>query len=97
MFVAERAGEVIGGLGIAKYQLHFSDDPMAMELFWWIAPEHRKGLDGVRLKNKAHEWAKGAGCTHLTMIDIPGINSGASRIYERTGGTLMERTWIWRL
>ena len=97
VYVAERDGAVVGGIGLSKYQLHFSDDWMAMELFWWVAPNCRNGFDGIRLKNKAHEWAQESGCTHLTMIDIPGINSGAAEIYQRTGGKLMERTWIWRL
>ena len=97
VYVSERGGEVVGAIGIAKYQLHFSDDPMAMEIFWWMAPECRSGFDAMRLYSKAREWAQQSGCTHFTMIDIPEIGSGAAKIYERLGGKLIERTWIWRI
>ena len=77
--------------------MYFSQDPVAIELFWWMHPDHRKGMDGARLLMKALEWAKQSGVKFLTMVDIPQVDSNAARMYERLGGKLMERSWIWRI
>lgn len=97
VFVAEREGLVVGGLGLLQYTMYFSDDPVAVELFWWMHPSHRNGMDGPRMLKRALEWGKERGLRMLTMVDLPQINSKAPDLYAKFGGEQIERTWVWRM
>lgn len=97
IFLAESDGQVVGGIGLMLYELYFSDDRMAMELFWWMHPDHRKRPDGAKLLLCALKWARESGCKLFSMVDLPGLDGDAARMYERLGGKLMERTWVWRM
>lgn len=97
VFVADRAGVLIGVAQAVKYTNYFSDAPMGIELFWWVAPEHRGGSAAIRLMDAMERWADDEHCVAFAMVDITHINSAAPRIYERRGYELCERTWIKRL
>lgn len=97
VFIADRSGAVVGAAQAVKFTNYFSDSPMAIELFWWVAPEHRGGSAAIRLMDAMEAWADEQRCVTFAMVDIVSINSSAPRIYERRGYELCERTWIKRL
>lgn len=97
VFVADRAGVLIGVAQAVKFTNYFSDAPTAIELFWWVAPEHRGGSSAIRLMEAMERWADEQLCVTFAMVDIVSINGSAPRIYERRGYELCERTWIKRL
>lgn len=97
VFVAAQGEKIVGVAQAVKYTNYFSDAPMGIELFWWVAPEHRGGSAAVRLMDAMERWADDEHCVAFAMVDITHINSAAPRIYERRGYELCERTWIKRL
>ena len=97
VLVAEISGKIVGAIALARYELYFSDAPMAMELAWWMHPDHRNRAVGARLLMGALDWAKTTGVQIFSMVDLPRIESNAAKMYERLGGQLMERTWVWRM
>lgn len=97
VFVAESDRRLVGAIGLSRGELYFSDDPMAIELFWWMHPDHRNSMDGARLLKRALAWARDSGFKLFAMVDLPQTNSRAADMYQRLGGKLMERTWVWRM
>ena len=96
LLVAETEG-LIGMAGALAYPHYFNaDSKTAQELFWWVRPESRGGSAGVRLLQALEAWAKGQGCTTMTMVCLP-IDSPAERVYQRVGYRPSERSYIKRL
>lgn len=88
IFLSEADGVVTGGIGIFVYTHALSGKPTAVEVFWYVAPEHRG--QGIRLLVKAERWAKDAGATTLQMIaPTPEVE----RFYERRGYAKVETTY----
>lgn len=54
--VLEAKGRTIGMFGAMATLSPYSGEPVAMELFWYVAPESRGG--GVRLLRHAENWAR---------------------------------------
>lgn len=96
LLIAE-TDQIIGIAGALAYPHYFNADSLtAQELFWWVRPESRGGSAGVRLLQAMEAWAKGVGCTTMTMICLP-IDSPAERVYQRVGYRASERSYIKRL
>lgn len=58
VFMAEKDGEPIGAAAMMRAPKWFNPAiVIAMELFWWVEPEHRNGTAGMRLLNAMEEWA----------------------------------------
>ena len=100
VFIAIGAnGRPIGGAGAMAYPYYFNLACRAgQELFWWIDPEIRGGLVGIRLLHALEAWAKERGCRTFTMISLPAIgDSPAARIYPRMGYRPSEHSFIKRV
>lgn len=96
LLVAEADG-IIGMAGALSYPHYFNADSLtAQELFWWVRPDSRGGSAGVRLLQALEAWAKGQGCSTLTMVCLP-IDSPAEGVYRRVGYRASERSYIKRL
>lgn len=66
--IAEKDGEVMGGLGGVIVPHHYSPATlMATELFLWVNEEHRNSTVGPRLLKEFEEFAAECGCTHISM------------------------------
>lgn len=96
-FVAERAGAIVGVACAVSFAMYFSEQPVAMELFWWVDPNLRGGAPAIRLMAALERWAEDSGCVTFSMVDLVNIKSSAPKIYERRGYKLVERTWIKRI
>lgn len=70
----------------------------AQEMFWWVHPDRRGGIVGMRLLSALEKWARAIGCGTLSMICLPSLDkSPAERMYIRAGYRASERAYIKRL
>jgi GNAT superfamily N-acetyltransferase len=99
VFVAERTGAIVGCAGALRFPYYFNlACSAAQELFWWIAPEHRGSILGVRLLQALERWARDSGCATLTMISLPALeDSPAAALYRRMGYRPSEHNFIKRV
>lgn len=95
VLVLEKDNEVVGLLGLIKFQSPLSEQYMVGEQYWYILPEHRG--NGMKLIFKAEEWTKDNECTHLilsaSMIASKLFDKVCS-IYERIGMKKFETSYI---
>ncbi len=96
VFVLEIQGEVVGLIaGVVTIGEHiFSEDKTAVELVWYVTPDHRSSSGSLRLIKAYEKWAKLVGCTQSTMSNL--VNPSMDRltkIYNKLGYTLTEQTF----
>jgi GNAT superfamily N-acetyltransferase len=92
MLVAEKDGALIGMLAMFLDAATFTPRVIAGELVWWMEPEHRGGIDAVRLIREAEKEAKARGA-HVSRMAVLGTSpEEASAILRRMGYTPTE--WI---
>ena len=93
IFLLEVDGRVEGMLVGATSESLFSDDTLAVEIAWYVSPDHRDGRKAYKLMNEYEKWAKEKGCTFVTMMDIHGLAS-LEELYNRKGYSLTEKTYV---
>ena len=91
--VAEKDEELVGFLAGCANSPLFSRDETAVELGWYLQPEHRDGRTAFKLMAEFEAWAKKAGCRHVTMVDIDTLQD-LREIYTRKGYTLTEKSYV---
>jgi GNAT superfamily N-acetyltransferase len=72
--VAEHDGKVVGFMSGWVYQLYFSKTLSAQNNLWYVLPEYRGGMIGVRLLKMFESWAFDKGAKIL----VGGTSSGIS-------------------
>lgn len=72
LLIAERDGEILGGVAGFVSPHWFSDDLVANEYGVFILPDHRGGMTAVRLVRGYIDWAKSKGAQMIQM----GISTG---------------------
>jgi GNAT superfamily N-acetyltransferase len=77
---ADLVGCVIGLTFVPPY----SERVVAGDFIWYVKPEHRGGMVGVRLMKMFEDWAVGAGAAQI----LTGATSG---IKSERGAALLER------
>jgi len=93
LFVAERAGRLVGMIGLVLFPQPLSGDLTAGEWFWFVDPSAR-GRTGLRLLERAEQWARDAGAIVIQMI---APNAEVERLYERRGYDRIEVSYQRRL
>lgn len=93
LMLSEADGALTGMAAALAYPSYFNGQRVAQELFWWVKPERRGTVDGIRLLKAVEVWAKDRGCVSLTMICLP-IESPAESVYQRCGYRACERSYI---
>ena len=92
------AAKVAGGIGGIKLPNLLSGEMSAVELFWYVKPEFRKGLWPVRLLKQFERWAFEHGCAEVAMIYMEDSQPEKMRsFYERSGYTLRESHYTKKL
>ena len=89
-----------GIMGVTIFSSPIGKDLMANEHFWYVLPEHRKGIIGIKLLKKAMDWAKSKGCTHFignASMLASDLHDNICSIYERIGMKKFETTYIMRI
>lgn len=86
IFVAEVAGEVVGGLAGGVTDQWFSNDLIAYDYSIFIEPGKRGGVTAIRLINTFEEWARIKGAKQLHMGIGTGIHVESTvRLYQSCG------------
>lgn len=89
VFVAvDRGGALTGMLGALCFAHLLSGEWIAGQLFWWVEPAARGGLDGMRLWWLTRTWARAHGAAKLVM-HAP-VGSPLEHAYVRRGGVPVE-------
>ena len=81
IFVSDLNGELTGLIAFILFPHHFSGDLTAIELIWYVEPEHR-GQVSMELMWAAEKKAKEMGARFMQFTSP---DAKASRIYERFG------------
>lgn len=90
ILLSEEEGKVVGLLGFIFARHHFSDQPYAAELMWYVMPEHRKGGDAIKLLWEAEKKAAEMGAESF-LFTAP--NEDVSALYKRFGYKKLEVTY----
>ena len=77
VFVAEKNGTILGGIGVAVLPDVLTGQPVAMKIHWFAT-----GGAGLRLERAARKWAKEQGATAFKMS---AMNDNSAKILERLG------------
>lgn len=93
--VAERDGEVIGGLVAMAAPHFFSPDLVACDLALFVAPEHRGGIAVARLVAAYRDWGRALGVVKaqiglMTGIETERVEALLNRLGARRVGLVME-------
>lgn len=92
MIVAEHEGTTVGAIGILITDNHF--DPtlkVAVEVFWYMAPELREVGLGKAMLEAAESLAKARGVEMMSMGTMS--NEKADTMLKNNGYVLTERTY----
>jgi N-acetylglutamate synthase-like GNAT family acetyltransferase len=91
--VAEEEGKILGVIG-GKICPNFWDpsENHLAELFWWVAPEHRKGSMGLKLMDAFEEVGRILKVTSVVMVSTT-LTPTLKDVYERKGYTLFEESY----
>jgi len=96
IFIAEIDGQIIGGLVGCMSTLWFAPSTkIAVEMAWWIKPEHRGNKFSIKLLQEFERWGIKMGAKQIVMSDlvIDG-DTPAGRLFEKLGYVLVERSHI---
>lgn len=86
VFVAEQAGEIIGGIAGTALPHWSSDDVLAQESVFFMAPGARGGMTAVRLVRKLKDWGEQAGAVWIDAGTSTGIDpERTAGLYEMAG------------
>lgn len=87
-----RERELLGAIGGLVFPDFPTGDLVAQELFWFVLPGQRGA--GLRLLRAFELRCAMRGAKRLLMIHLAGLNDAAmTRVYERTGYTLLEKIY----
>lgn len=90
-----REQELVGGLGgILSHDL-FDDRRVATEIFWFVAPAHRRGSAGIRLLKTYERWAFTQGAVETRMLYLVGgeQDERLAQLYQKLGYHQVEIGW----
>lgn len=84
IFVAERAGEIVGGFVGLLVPYYFSDEKCASDLAIFVRPDRRGGILAASLIHAYIDWAREQGVRHVEI----GVSTG---VHPEKTGALLER------
>ena len=86
VFVAEKDGQIVGGIAGGVTAHWFSDELTGFEYSFFILPEHRHGLVAMKLLLSMKAWCTAKGAKTLGIGITTGINvEGTARFYRYMG------------
>lgn len=89
----DTTGEMQGGLGAIFGPSMIMDEIVAVETFWYVAPEHRGR--GLKLWLAFEEWAKRKGCQKVAMVHLADSSPNElGQLYVRRGYELIESHYV---
>ena len=91
-YLAEVNKEVVGFFLGAVFKPLFSEDILAVEMFWWLEKEYRGNKVALKMLKSFETWAKEAGASEVSVSDLQGLQS-LDNLYGRLGYTRSEVTY----
>jgi GNAT superfamily N-acetyltransferase len=96
IFTAWDGTELIGCLIGMVVTFPYSNTLVAGDYIWYVVPESRGGMTGIRLMRMFESWARGVGAVRISTGATSGINTErASMLMERLGfspvGVIMQK------
>ena len=86
VFVAEKAGEIIGGIAGGVTEFWFCDELHGFDYSFFVHPEHRGGSAAFRLLLAFESWCKNMGAKQMDIGITTGIHvDKTTRFYEKMG------------
>ena len=92
--VALDKGVVVGFIVGAATEPVFSSNKIAMELGWWIEPEHRGTRGSLLLYTAYEDWAYRVGCSHVQGAYLPGTSVDLDSFYKKRGYVQTESSYV---
>lgn len=87
IFVAEKAGEIIGYLGCRIQAYMFSSGHFTVQEVFYVCPEHRGSRAAVKLIKRYLEWGRLVGAREMYFdISSPVTPERTLKLVERLGG-----------
>lgn len=99
VFTAWSGKQLVGGLIGMTFCYPYSNTLVAGDYIWYVVPEHRGGMVGVRLMRMFENWARDVGAVNICTGATSGIKSkrGAA-LLEKLGyspvGTSMQKDLV---
>ncbi len=90
--VYEIEGEAVGFFLGAVFQPLFSNDLLAVEMFWWVEKEHRGGRNSLKLLSTFEDWSREKGASEVSVSDLQGVKD-LDKLYKKLGYTKSEVTY----
>lgn len=90
IMLGEDKRKVVGLLGFIFARHHFSDQPYAAEIMWYVEKEHRAGGIAMKLLWEAEKEARKMGAE---SFHFSAPNEDVSAIYQRFGYKKLEVTY----
>lgn len=88
----QSGSEVIGMIGIIKFQCNFTGRTMAMEGFWYVKPQFRG--HGLKLLRAFENWAKSNSVSKIWMSHLARLNGDRMAVlYDKLGFSLAEHLY----
>ncbi len=89
-------GEKVVGLIVGQRVIPtFSNDPVALELAWYLQPDYRRSRRAVEMLDAFEAWAKMVGCKFVQYSILKGTEEAddhdVSKIYKMRGFKLTEQ------
>lgn len=85
--------EIVGALVGLAYEAAFSSDRLAVELFWYVKPEHRRSSRGSDMLDAYEYWARGVDCKIVQFGLLSTSPTTMSRLYEKKGLVSVEHIY----
>lgn len=87
--------EIVGMLVCFVTPCFFSDVKQAVEIVWYVTPEHRGSKKALQMLEHYEQWAKeqGAVCVNLVNLEIL-RGDRVAKLYKRLGYHLVENTFM---
>lgn len=77
-------GELVGVLAGFLAPQFMTGVLLAQEMFWYVKPEHRGGLTGIRMFNEFEKWAQEKKAFGIVMASLT-QGEGVAELYKKRG------------
>lgn len=80
-------GEFVGTIGFCVSPMWWDETYLiGEELFWWVSPEYRNGLIGIKLLNEAEKYIRALGAKEFHMMCLETVEPDkVGSLYQRLG------------
>lgn len=94
ILVLENDDDIVGVLAAFVTPCFFSDEWQAVELTWYVLPEHRKTRKAIEMLEAYENWAKEKGVAQINTMNLDMLKpEKVQKMYEKRGYRLVENTF----